>query len=216
MKSVSIIITCYNKGKFIDRAIRSCLALRHEFFHTNVVVVNDCSTDNSEQVIRRFNDKIEIINLTENHGVAAASNIGIAALNCDYWMRVDGDDYISNNALLHMLPILEQNQDFSFVYANHVRVDKLSNVKKYVQLNDLETLYQHGAGVLFRSDIFKNKKIYDESFKNAEDYKLLKGLIDEQHKGFHLPLYLYRYYIHGNNLTMKKDRMQFIMKARLS
>lgn len=216
MKSISIIITCYNKEKYIDRAIRSCLSLKQESFHLNIIVVNDCSTDNSVEVIRRFENKITFINLTHNHGVAAASNIGIAALKCDYWMRVDGDDYISNNALLHMFPILEQNSEISFVYANHVRVDELSNVENYVSLNDLETLYQHGAGVLFRSNIFKNEKIYDEDFRNAEDYKLLKNLIDCKHKGFHLPIYLYRYYIHGNNLTMNEDRKNFIIRAKNS
>lgn len=216
MKKISIIITCYNKERFIARAIRSSLNVLKKGFTVKVVVVNDGSTDESDSVIKRFSEKITYINLEENIGVAGASNKGLSAVKSDYWMRVDGDDFISQDALIHMFPILNQNSEYSFVYANHVRVDEISAVTKYVDLKERETLFNHGAGVLFRSCIFDNEYVYDERFRNAEDYKLLKLLIDKNHKGFHLPLYLYRYYIHGDNLTLNENRQTYIEKAKHS
>ena len=95
----------------------------------------------------------------------------------DYWIRVDGDDFISQYALMHMLPILEQNSELDFVYADHVRVDLMSAVESYVRLDTEEKLLHHGAGVLFRRSAFEVFPPYDESFRNAEDYKLILELI---------------------------------------
>ena len=74
---VSIIITCFNKEKFIDRAIRSCLNQITSGFSYEIIVVDDCSTDNSVDVIERFGQKISVVLLNENKGVAGASNAGL-------------------------------------------------------------------------------------------------------------------------------------------
>ena len=70
---VSIIITCFNKEKFIDRAIRSCLNQITSGFSYEIIVVDDCSTDNSVDVIERFGQKISVVLLNENKGVVEAA-----------------------------------------------------------------------------------------------------------------------------------------------
>ena len=72
---VSVIITNYNYEKYISRAVRSCLnqfGVNHE-----VIVVDDCSTDNSIETLKPFKDQIKIVSTGANGGVAVAANVGV-------------------------------------------------------------------------------------------------------------------------------------------
>ena len=202
----SIIITNYNCAKFIDRAIRSCLD-QLLFFNTEteIIVVDDGSTDDSERIINMFKESIIFLKHNENRGVAAASNTGLAKITGDFVIRLDADDFLNKMAIYIMSSILIENPDIDYVYTDHFRVNEIGFKEKRVQLNTMEMLYEHGAGVLFRKTIFNTIKGYDESLKNCEDYDLLVR-IASKYKGFYLPIGLYRYYIHGENLTLKTER----------
>ena len=65
MKLISVIITCYNLEKYISRAINSCInqTLSDDFYE--IIVVNDCSTDDSINIVNGFVGLIEIINLKQ-------------------------------------------------------------------------------------------------------------------------------------------------------
>lgn len=214
MKTVSIIITCFNKQDFIERCIRSVLQQVHIGFNIEVIVVDDCSTDNSRKRIENVGSKVKTIFLPENQGVARASNIGIASSSGQYWMRVDGDDYLSNTALLKLFPILDFNEDFAFVFGDMVKVNRIENNVERISMEQGDNLLQHGAGILFRSSIFDKKEPYDPEFKNAEDCELIARLIAQGARYFHLPVPLYRYNIHGNNLTLEPDRVEFFRRAK--
>lgn len=70
---ISIIMSCYNAEKTAARAIQSILNQTYPDFE--LIIVNDCSTDNSEQVIRQFNDpRIKLINHSENKGAGLKNN----------------------------------------------------------------------------------------------------------------------------------------------
>jgi glycosyltransferase involved in cell wall biosynthesis len=87
---VSIIITGYNYGRFVKDAIES--ALSQTYNNTEVIVVNDGSTDNSHYIISEFTDRVVYINQT-NLGVAAARNNGISAATGTYCCCLDADDW---------------------------------------------------------------------------------------------------------------------------
>ena len=73
---VSIIITNYNYSRYVSRAIRSCLnqrSVNHE-----VIVVDDCSTDNSIETMSPFLDEINLVSTSQNSGIAVASTGGMA------------------------------------------------------------------------------------------------------------------------------------------
>ena len=92
---VSIIITNYNYGKYVSRAIRSCLSQKH--CDVEVVVVDDASTDESSKSLTTFKDDINLIINEKNVGVAESSNIGIRAANGQFVMRVAADDFINSD-----------------------------------------------------------------------------------------------------------------------
>lgn len=202
----SIVITNYNKSDFVDRSVRSCLNQYLIRKKVEVIVVDDCSTDDSLTVLREYQPDINLVEMSENGGVAHASNVGLAHSGADYWMRVDADDYLSAEACSHMGAILDNNPKYDFVYCDHIRVDTRGLKQSYVRLDTDRKLFEHGAGVLFRKSKLLEIGGYDEALRNAEDYDLLMRLKKSGGVGFYLPIPLYRYYIHGKNMTLTEER----------
>lgn len=196
----SIIITSHNKKPYIGRAIRSCLKQSLDKGRYEVIVVDDASTDDSQDVINGFKDKVTAILLDTNVGVAEASNIGIRAALGTFIMRVDADDYISENSVLFLTELLLANPDIGFVYSDHLRVSQNEKVLGRVDINTLDLLFRHGAGILFRKSYLEVIGLYDPEFRNAEDFDLLRKYI-KNFDGYHLRMPLYRYRIHPQQMT---------------
>ena len=214
MMDISLIITNYNREKYISRAINSCLNQLVNGIKVETIVVDDASTDGSVDIIQSFLENIKLIKHVSNQGVSATSNSGIINSQGKYIMRVDADDFLSSYACQVMYMILKNNPDFGFVYCDHIRVDENGKREDLIRLDTNEKLYQHGAGILFRRESLFSINLYDKSIRNAEDYDLLIRLHKEKIKGFYLPVPLYRYYIHGANMTLNKDRNQSIIEVK--
>tara|TARA_X000000950_G_C13913662_1_gene659972 strand:+ start:38 stop:697 length:660 start_codon:yes stop_codon:yes gene_type:complete len=214
MKTVSIIITNYNRDKFIDRAIRSCLDQSHSRdVNIEIIVVDDASTDSSLKLLSMFKKSIRLIKHKKNKGVAAASNSGIKKCKGDFILRLDADDFLNKYSIQTFSSILLENPQISFVYSDHFRVDDKGFKEKKTKLNSKEALYDHGAGIMFRREIFDKIGFYNETLKNCEDYDFLIR-VEKKFKGYYLPIPLYRYHIHGKNISLKKDRDKFKSKVR--
>jgi len=210
----SLIITNYNRSKFIDRAIRSCvnqIIFRTEY---EIIVVDDASTDNSVDIIKEFSSSIKLLENDTNRGVAYSSNIGLENAQGEYWMRVDSDDFLNEFACYCMASILDENDDIDFVYCDHYRVDVYGVKIEKVRLLDNEKLYEHGAGIMFRKKVLDEIGGYDSSLRNAEDYDLLVRILQAGYNGYHLPMPLYRYYIHGGNMTLTNEREKYVNKVK--
>jgi len=203
---ISLVITNFNRGKFLDRAIRSCLSQLIFRKTVEIIFVDDHSTDDSMTIIREFDDEVRLFTNDENLGVAASSNIGLQNARGQFWMRVDADDFLNAHACAFMSGLLEENLDMAFVYCDHYRVDQRGAKIEKVRLDNDESLNEHGAGILFRTQTLRDIGGYDESLRNCEDFDLLVRLKKAGHEGFYLPMPLYRYYIHGENITLGQDR----------
>jgi len=200
MLDTSVIITNYNNKPYIGRAIRSCLKQSLSPERYEVIVVDDASTDESMDVIKGYEDKIVSVPLKTNVGVAEASNEGIRAALGNFIVRVDSDDYISENTLLFLTEILIANPDIGFAYSDHIRVDEKENHVGRVNLSTPELIFRHGAGIMFRKSYLESLGLYDSELRNAEDFDLLKRYI-KNFDGFHLKVPLYRYRIHDKQMT---------------
>lgn len=208
---VSIIITNYNYSKYVSRAIRSCLN-QSISSKIEVIVIDDCSTDNSVKVIddNFTSEEIKKYFLEENRGVAYCSNYGIKKAQGLYVIRIDADDYIHEKMIEYLLEFLEMNNEYSFAYCDHIRVNEHEIKSERIYLNDDETLFDHGAGVLFKKSHLEVIGLYDESMLNCEDMLLLKKLKQNNFNGIYVKLPLYRYFRHDNNMTNDKvDRIKW-------
>ena len=96
----SIIITCFNRKKFIQRCIKSALnqslVTRSSY---EVIVVDDKSTDGSKNIIEQFENTIKIIYNKKNYGLSKSRNLGIKKSKGKYILKLDYDDYISEHYL---------------------------------------------------------------------------------------------------------------------
>lgn len=93
---ISVIVTCFNYGRYVAGAIQS--ALQQTYPRVEVIVVNDGSTDDSLEVIGCFADRVSIID-QPNGGSIAAYNRGFAASTGDVIVLLDADDRLEPDAL---------------------------------------------------------------------------------------------------------------------
>src|SRR5919199_875065 len=105
---VSILINNYNYGRFLQGAIDS--ALNQTYFPTEVIVVDDGSTDNSREIIASYGNKIIPV-LKENGGQASAFNAGFAASRGDIICFLDSDDAFLPEKVAEAIDALGDRQD---------------------------------------------------------------------------------------------------------
>lgn len=86
----SIIITFHNQQEFVKDAVDSALSLRNQ--DKEIIVVNDGSTDGTQEVLRQYRDKVRLVRLETNQGAGAARNCGAALASGEYLVFLDGDD----------------------------------------------------------------------------------------------------------------------------
>jgi glycosyltransferase involved in cell wall biosynthesis len=113
MIKVSIIVTCYNKEKYIYETINSVLKQTYSDFE--LIIVDDGSTDNSIEIIKKINDKRIIVISQDNNGVNSARNKGISIATGSLVAFLDGDDIWLSSKLQEQIDlIITNNLDMCF------------------------------------------------------------------------------------------------------
>ncbi len=101
--TISVIIPCYNSAKYVGRCLDSVLSQTIGLEHLEIIVINDCSTDNTAEILgeyeKKYNENICLINLDENVGQGRARNIGLSYASGNYITFVDSDDAIASDML---------------------------------------------------------------------------------------------------------------------
>lgn len=112
---VSVIITTYNRADLLPRAVNSVLA--QTFTDYEIIIVDDCSQDDTREVTRGFSDpRIRLIRHETNQGAAAARNTGIANARGEYIAFLDDDDECTPNRLADQASVLDSRPYVGMVY----------------------------------------------------------------------------------------------------
>jgi len=193
---VSIIITCYNKEKYISRAIRSCLGQNFPTNEFEVLVVDDASTDRSTEVIKDYGDKIIFIQNKKNLGLPASRNLAIRKASGRYIVHVDGDDYVTKEFIFIEHLHLEHNIHWGGVSCDYFLVDDKEDHLSRIS----GAMKPIACGVMFRKDAIIDIGLYDESMRAMEDEDFRLRFLSQYHIG-HVELPLYRYRRHEQNMT---------------
>lgn len=171
---VSIVITAYNYAEYIEKSIDS--ALGQSYKNIELIVINDGSTDNTNEVIEKYSTQATIVN-QENLGVIATRNKGMRLATGEYVMQLDADDYLDAQYVENCVRVAEKGNDIVYTQVRHFgRVDFDS---RYIQY-DLEKLkhsnYIHATSLIRKSILSENP--YDEYLNNKgyEDWDLFLGL----------------------------------------
>jgi len=120
MPKISVISPTYNRAHLITRAVHSVLNQTYQDFE--YIVVDDASTDNTEEVIKGFKDeRIKYIKHEKNRGPSAARNTGIKAAKGEYIGFLDSDDeWLPEQAEKQVSKFLESPDNVGVIYCGHV------------------------------------------------------------------------------------------------
>lgn len=121
---VSIITPCYNAALFIERTIESVLS--QSYVNWEIIIVDDCSTDESQEIIREYAEKdtrIKLIINQKNMGTAKSRNKAIEVAKGDYIAFLDNDDIWLPQKLEKQIAIM-QKEDIFMSYTAYDLIDK--------------------------------------------------------------------------------------------
>lgn len=199
---VSVIIPNYNYARYLDRVLRSVLNQSVSKNQYEIILVDDASTDNTKEVLKKYDGLIKIIWLKKNVGLAESRNIGIKKALGMFVVFIDADDYVHNDLLkVQELFLTENNKldavavDYYLVNERGDHIEWLSSEKKPI-----------ACGIMFRKDLLYDIGLYDKNFKAREDEDLRIRFM-KKYSIYNIILPLYRYRRHDSNLTNNESEM---------
>ena len=201
---ISVIIPAYNEEKYLGRAIRSLLNQSLDRSQYEIIVVNDASSDRTAYAMDLFAEEIIALTNETQQGLPGSLNRAIHKARGQYIVRLDADDYVSKD-YLHVLNLfLEENREMGAVACDYLLVDDQENV---IERKNCET-DPIGCGIMFRTDHLISIGMYDEEFLMHED-RDLHIRFSQKHSIIRVPLPMYRYRQHEQNMTKQRDQWDF-------
>lgn len=210
---VSVVLPAYNAGPYIAEAINSIL--NQTFTDFELIVVNDCSTDTTEQEILAIADsRIQYIKNAQNSGLIYNLNLSFSLAKGKYIVRMDADDISLPTRIAEQVGFMEANTKVGICGTWFESFGTQNTIAQYETENDaikLRMLYQchfcHPTVILRKSIIAENNLTYDRAFIHAEDYELWGRMAFMT--GFaNIGQVLLKYRIHGENVSQKHSDVQ--------
>lgn len=181
---VSIVIPVYNGENYIRDAVNSALAQTYGNFE--VIVVNDGSTDNTEEICSEFGNSIRYFR-KENGGVSTALNLGIRKMNGEYFTWLAHDDiFYPQKVSLQMSAIKISDDKTQIVYGNYDLLNIKSSTVSHMRQEESYTPSQltnsvfpllmtciHACTALIHKSNFERVGLFDENLPLTQDYDLL-------------------------------------------
>lgn len=227
--AVSVIIPMYNVEKYIAECLESLLGQTLQNFE--VILVNDCSTDNSraiaESYLDKFGGRLKILDNEQNSGPGASRNNGLRRATGEYIFFMDSDDLLLLNGLEKMYMTAKQ---FSVDVVNSSKNYELNiDGKTMIPVNLVKTtpknipILEHNLDwrvqglladkfywapwrrLLRREFLIKNEIFFPEEFNRCEDEIWTHGLLFCAKEIIHLPLGVYIYRMSDSSVTRTKQ-----------
>jgi len=143
---VTAVITAYNAGRYISRAIES--ALGQSFGPVHVIVVDDESSDNTSEVARSYGDSVELIRLEKNSGPAVGRTTGLMNCKTEFMAFLDADDYWMPDFVQETISFLDTNPQIIAVYTGFCVKDWQGREYKMPELDRDDTEYYGDDGAV--------------------------------------------------------------------
>lgn len=210
---ISILLPVYNAENYVQETIASILA--QTYTHFELIVINDGSTDRSQEIIDFFNDK-RIITLKNEHNIRliATLNLGLQKAKGKYIARIDADDIMLPNRISKQVMFLEENLDYGMV-GSYVQTFGDVEGSIFYPLDDASIRYTsmfynpfvHSTVMLRASVIATNLLDYDSTMLHVEDYALWIQIMRVS-KVANLPEILVRYRVHAFQISTTYSAIQ--------
>lgn len=179
---VSVVIPTYNREKTIKRSVDS--VLNQTYDNIEVIVVDDCSTDKTYEVIKQYNDKrVRYYKLEKNSGACVARNFGIKQAKGKYIAFQDSDDeWYKNKIEFQIKNLVDNKSDIDF--CEYEKIDEKNCIKfpnekskYYIKRFGIEKALRYGNFIstqllLVKKECF-NYYLFDKNLPRLQDYDLV-------------------------------------------
>lgn len=192
-KKISIIIPVYNTSKYIEKCLNSIINQTMESIE--IIIVNDGSTDNSEEIIQKWIDKNEHKKTIkyfkkENGGLSEARNFGVKQATGKYITFVDSDDYLDKNIYKNLEKYIDEKIELikfkmSTVDEKYQLIEKLdgpvfdkcSGPEAFKRLYSTDTFMEVSCIYLYKKDFYEKNKFEFELKTYHEDFGLIPWIL---------------------------------------
>lgn len=207
---ISIITPLYNSEKYIGRTIQS--VLNQTYKNWEMIIIDDCSTDNSFSLVEQLTKKesrIKLYKNDKNSGAGVTRNNGISKANGKYIAFLDSDDQWLPEKLDVQVNFMEENKiDFSFT--NYQQVDENgnslkvinNNIKKVDYYDMLKSNWIGCLTVMYNTESLG--KTYMHSIRKRQDYTLWLKLLQKTKYAYCVPKVLAIYTVRNESVSSNK------------
>jgi glycosyltransferase involved in cell wall biosynthesis len=217
---ISVIIPTHNYGSFIGEAIESILVQDYPQESIEIIIIDDGSTDNTREVIRKYGERVKYL-YSEHKGVAAARNKGVSLAQGEIITFLDADDIWLPARIKRVAETFTRNADVGMVFHNF---DVIDSSRRLLYKDFAETFYPlrnrrgpllsdiimgrvfcGGSSFSFRSTLLKEICPIPEYIRRGVDF-YLTAIAAAYVQAWHLPDTLGLYRLHHENLTFLVQR----------
>ncbi len=210
----SIIIPNYNKGQYINECLSS--VFNQSYKNVEIIVIDDGSTDNSLEEIKKFDVKFYTTNRLQAGG---ARNLGIKKAKGEYIIFLDSDDYLSNNNILEELNNFIKNEDLIFLNYTMNKEGEMS--EKVDVCGDIYKKIELSSFLGAPTKCYKRSLIKDLKFPEKQRFEDIVFTLEAMCKAnsynhFNNPFFIYRKISDSNSSSkMSIDTMTSIINELL-
>ena len=216
---ISIVLPVYNGANHISQSIES--VLQQTYSNWELIIVDDCSTDNTPEIIDNFeksDPRIRVFHNERNLKLPSTLNVGFTEAKGEYFTWTSDDNMYRPNALEKMVDVLEKNSDIDLVYADYSAINdegEFIKEEKNAEPSEIRFYNMVGACFMYRSSLAQKVGKYDPETFLAEDFDYwirCYNCCDFLH--IHENLYIYRWHEKSLSLTRFRDvryQVQFVL-----
>lgn len=229
-KVLTVSIAAYNVGQFIGQTLES-LVLKKNMEYMEVLIINDGSSDNTSdqarQYIEKFPDTFRLINKA-NGGHGSTINVGLENARGKYFKVLDGDDWVSTEAMEQLLGKLEVS-DVDLVLTNRINVYERNKVEvrefqefcpgKIYPVSKLNISVNVSlSSICIKTEIFRKSglKCSENCFYEDIEYDIYALYISSNFMYIDLFVYMYRLGHEGQSVSWSSRRKNIHMLNRIS
>lgn len=215
---VSIVLPTYNGSKYLRKSIESCL--NQTYRNIELIVVDDCSTDETPDIVRSYNDpRIRYVRNETNQRLPRSLNIGFALTTGEYLTWTSDDNEFLPHAIETMLKILTEDKTVDFVYCDYTAKYLETGETKERRFTGVSIREKNcvGSCFLYTRRVYETVGGFDPKYELVEDYEYWIRVC-QKFRMRHIPQLLYIYGEHQKSLKGTKissiDLFDKVLKYR--
>ncbi len=223
---ISVIMSVYNGARHLREAVESILT--QTFTDFEFLIVDDCSSDNSPQILKEYalkDSRVRVITNEFNLGLTKNLNKLIRESKGEYLARFDCDDISLPKRFEEQVAFLDKNKNFGMcsVWAEiiddkggHLRELKYPTTNKELKKALIRYNPFFHPGLMIRKSVFEDVGLYNEDWRFAQDYELYFR-IAKKYEIANVPSVLLKYRQTTGSITSSKNRQQveLVLKAKI-